>query len=173
MSDKSGTRIVSHGGSSIGVHCEFFFVPERDFAVAMLANSDRGGPALLRKLEIWVLETYLGLAEEDPLPVTLSDADLARYVGTYQTLVGTLHITAEAGELVLRIELNPETIDQLVKAGEEPPIMRPFRLGILQGPGDKFTVVSDQQRGMKGFFPRSQSGEIEGIHFGGRLAGRV
>ena len=37
-----GVRVAMHGGSWAGQYSGFFFVPERDFAMTMLTNSDGG-----------------------------------------------------------------------------------------------------------------------------------
>jgi CubicO group peptidase (beta-lactamase class C family) len=77
-------RVVIHGGSWSGQHSGFFFVPERDFAMTMLTNSD-GGTRLRMDLfyDDWVLRQFAGLHNPPAAPLRLSAARLADYEGTY------------------------------------------------------------------------------------------
>jgi hypothetical protein len=79
--------VVIHGGSWSGQHSGFFFVPERDFAMTMLTNSD-GGTQLRQKLfyDDWVLQHFAGLHNPPAEPLRPPTARLADYEGTYLNL---------------------------------------------------------------------------------------
>ena len=79
-----GVRVVMHGGSWSGQHSGFFFVPERDFAMTMLTNSD-GGTQLRLDLfyDDWVLQRFAGLHNPPAEPTRLPAARLAEYEGAY------------------------------------------------------------------------------------------
>ena len=81
-----GPRVVQHGGDLPGQHSGFMLVPERDFALTVLTNSE-GGPSLVAELfaDDWALSRFAGLHNMPARPRTLSPAELARYEGTYVT----------------------------------------------------------------------------------------
>jgi CubicO group peptidase (beta-lactamase class C family) len=175
LRDVEGVRFVGHGGTTNGHHSTFMMVPERDFAFISMTNCGPNGPQLNDALEKWALQTYLGIVEEDPVPLDLSDADLAPYAGDYETVAATVHIVPTAGRLLATVDIKPEMLKVLQEQlGEEAPEDQPpVPLGILAGEGDRYIVPEGPGKGMRGYFARSESGDIEGVHLGGRLATKV
>jgi CubicO group peptidase (beta-lactamase class C family) len=173
LRDVDGVRIVGHGGDTIGQHSMFEMVPERDFAITSLTNCGPNGSQLNEDLVKWALEAYLGVIDKDPEPVLLPDAELAPYTGHFETIVATVDITAESGGLILNADLKPDARAKLEEAGEDIDIPPPFPLGILPGEGDRYIVTDGIAKGMKGYFARDASGNVEAIHVGGRLATRT
>ncbi len=172
MRDVDGVRLVGHGGDTIGQHSDFVTVPERDFAISALTNCGPNGNQFNEMVVKWALEAYAGVIDKDPEPVALSDAELAPFTGTYETIAVWIDITADAPNLVVNVRIKPETLAQMVAEGEDPPEPEPIPLGILPGEGDRYIVTDGPAKGMKGYFVRSPSGEIEATHIGGRLATR-
>jgi hypothetical protein len=168
LRDVDGVRIVEHGGNTIGQASTFEMVPERDFALAILTNR---GTMLNEELERWALEAYLGVIVRDPEPVKVDDAKLAEYVGRYETIAVVCHITASDGGLVLDTQVRPEVWAKI--SDDEMPKQEPYPLGILPGDGDRYIVTGGEAKGMKGYFARDESGAIEAVHIGGRLAERT
>ena len=82
-----GVQVAVHGGSWAGQQSGFFFVPERDFAMTMLTNSD-GGAALRQELfyDDWALQRFAGLRNPPAEPTRLPAARLADYEGAYVNL---------------------------------------------------------------------------------------
>jgi CubicO group peptidase (beta-lactamase class C family) len=174
LRDVGGARLVAHGGTTVGQHSEFVMVPERDFALISLTNCGPNGPQFNEQLRVWALEHYLGVIEEDPVPVRLSDDALARFVGTYETIVVLCDITAEDGHLVANLRVKPEMRETLREAGQDPDeVQPPFPLGMLSQDGDKYIVIDGGAKGMKGYFQRDSAGTVDAVHLGGRLATRV
>jgi hypothetical protein len=138
-----------------------------------LSNSSPNGGQLNKQVSRWALETCLGVTDRDPEPVTLSPGELSAYTGGYETLAGTIEITAADGHLVATSKIKPEVLATLMEAGEDEPDDPPIPLGLLPGPGDRYVVVDGPAKGMQGYFARSDSGEITGVHVGGRLATRT
>jgi CubicO group peptidase (beta-lactamase class C family) len=171
--DVEGVRLVGHGGTTNGQHSEFLTVPERDFAVISMTNCGPNGAHLNDALLRWALETYLGVIDREPEPVSLGDAALAEYAGVYETVHAFAHITAESGGLVLNVEIKPEAIKQLEEEMGEIPEQPPFPLGMLGGEGDRYIITDGPGKGMKGYFLRDAEGGIEAVHVGGRLAMRI
>jgi CubicO group peptidase (beta-lactamase class C family) len=172
MRDVDGVRLVGHGGDTIGHHSDFVMVPERNFAISSLTNCGPNGNEFNSQVVKWALEAYLGVIEKDPEAVKLSDAELAPYTGTFETIAVWADITASEGDLIVNVRVKPETLKQMIADGEEPPEPEPIPLGILPGEGDRYIVVDGPAKGMKGYFMRNAAGEIEAVHVGGRLATR-
>lgn len=79
-----GVRVPMHGGSWAGQYSGFFFVPERDFAMTMLTNSDGGAQLRLELFfDDWALQRFAGLHNPPAEPMRLPAARLAEYEGTY------------------------------------------------------------------------------------------
>ena len=79
-----GVRIVQHGGDWPGQSSGFVMVPERNFALTMLTNSD-GGPKLLAELftDDWALRRFAGVSNLPAEPRALTQPELAPYEGLY------------------------------------------------------------------------------------------
>lgn len=170
--DVEGVRLVGHGGDTIGQHSEFLMVPERDFAISIMTNSSTG-TELNEALAKWALDAYLGVVEKVAEPILLGDDALAPYTGTFETIAAKLDITSRQGLLVAKIEIKPEVLAELTEAGEEVPDPEPFILGLIEDGADQYVVAEGDAKGMKGYFRRNESGEIDAVHVGGRLATRV
>ena len=173
MRDVDGVRLVGHGGTTNGHHSDFVTVPERDFAISLLTNCGPNGPQFNEEILKWALEAYLGVVDKDPEPIGLGDSELAQYAGRYETIAVVCDITAKDGGLLLNIEIKPEVAAQLREQGEDVPDQPPIPIGMLGGEGDRYIVTDGPAKGMKGYFVRSASGEIEAVHAGGRLATRT
>ena len=171
-----GVRIVQHGGDWPGQHSGFLFVPERDFAITMLTNSN-GGPRLVSELFIddWALRTFAGLHNLPATPATYTAEQLAPYEGRYTrehvppdgtTAHADLQLTAEDGGLRLR------NLDQN-ESPLEPPQGTPASLIFYR---DDYVLALDSDGkafGPRANFVRGADGAVEWFRFGGRLSRRV
>ncbi len=173
MRDIEDVRLVGHGGDTIGHHSDFVMVPSRNFAISTMTNCGPNGGEFNSQVVKWALEAYLGVVEKDPEPMKLTDAELAPYTGSFETIAAWADITAEEGNLVVNVRIKPETLAILVAEGEEPPEPEPIPLGIIPGPGDRYIVVDGPAKGMRGYFARGPDGAIDAVHVGGRLATRT
>ncbi|WP_350274317.1 serine hydrolase domain-containing protein [Kribbella sp. HUAS MG21] len=105
-----GAAVVQHGGDWSGQHSGFLFVPQRDFAITLLTNSE-SGPLLVAELfaDDWALRELAGVSNLPAVPRELPPRRLAEYVGSYVAQqigfdgkpeeIG-LDVTADDGELV-------------------------------------------------------------------------
>ena len=78
--------IYSHGGATHGQKAYFFFIPDQNFACAILTNSDDGG-TLHTEISSRVLELYFDAREILPRPMELPAGELKEFVGRYK--IGT------------------------------------------------------------------------------------
>ena len=174
LRDIDGVKLVSHGGDVNGQHSEFVMIPERNFAISTLSNCDLCGSHMMEEIVKWALEMYVGVVEKDPEPIELPDDELALFVGDYETRVVEVAVTSTKGGLSLKITPKEEAIKELTESGEDPPPdYPPFPLGFLSGEGDRYIITEGLAKGMKGYFVRDDSGKVEAVHIGGRLATRV
>ncbi|WP_077077153.1 serine hydrolase domain-containing protein [Mycobacterium numidiamassiliense] len=76
--------IVEHGGTWKGQRSGFFIVPDRNFAMTVLTNSD-GGFHLINDLFAcdWALRRFAGVTNLPATPQRLDAVDLAPYEGRY------------------------------------------------------------------------------------------
>jgi len=176
MRDVDGVRLVSHGGDTIGQHSDFVMVPERGFAISTLTNSGPNGGQFNDEVVTWALQTYLGVVDRDPEPLRLGDADLAKYVGHYETVAALVDVVPDDGGLLLKIKIKPEVLEQLREEGQESDLDQeqpPIAIGMLPGDEHRYIVTGGPAKGMKGYFARDASGAISGVHAGGRMAAKT
>ena len=173
LSEIDGVKIVSHGGTTNGQHSDFTMVPERNFAITSLSNCGPNGPQLNHDIVKWARQHFLGLVEAEKKTVRVPDADLAPYLGEFETIASMLEVTADDGRLSAKIKMKPEMAVALVEAGEEIPEQPPIILAMLDGATDQYMVDEGDAKGMTGYFQRAADGSVDGIHLGGRLATRV
>jgi CubicO group peptidase (beta-lactamase class C family) len=174
LRDVDGVRLVGHGGDTIGQHSAFTMVPERGFAIASLTNCGPNGNQFNEAIVRWALAEYLGVVEQDPEPLVMTDAELAPYTGLFETIAAFATVEVQDGALALTPKIKPEVRAKLEETGEETSDeTHTFKLGILPGPGDRYIVTDGPAKGMKGYFARNAAGKVDRVHVGGRLATRV
>ena len=76
----------AHGGATNGQQAYLFFIPEKDFALAILTNSDDGG-IITAEITNNALESYFNAKSEPPKPIQKLAGELKEYAGRYQ--IGT------------------------------------------------------------------------------------
>jgi len=83
IEDHVGVKIHGHGGGTLGQVTLLSLVPERDFALAVFTNADRGG-FVTRNVTRWVLKEYLGIEIPVPEPQATKVEDLKQFAGFYK-----------------------------------------------------------------------------------------
>ncbi len=167
VKEVGGVRLVRHGGATNGQLSAFLLVPARGFAITVLTNANRGGE-LHNDVVKWVLRHYLGIVEPDPVPLELTEEQLAPYAGRYSAALSDLEIALRDGGLVLQV--TPKggfpTKDS-PPAGPTPP---PTRLALLGE--DRVVALDSPFKDSRGEFLRNPDGGIAWLRFGGRIARR-
>lgn len=172
LADADGARLVSHGGSTIGQESAFVMVPERDFGIATLTNSSTRGSVFNTAVVKAALEEFAGVHQTDPEPGDRSAAELSSYAGHYETVAMTIEITVDGNRLSADAKPKQSFLDAL-GASEEDFAQPPAPLGMVGADGDAYIGVDGPMKGMKGVFFRSDDGDVNGVHLGGRFAARV
>lgn len=74
-----------HGGATHGQQAYFFYIPEKDFALAILTNSDEGG-VITTQTFAWILDLYFGIKLTSPKAMK-NPQDGKEFIGRYK--IGT------------------------------------------------------------------------------------
>jgi hypothetical protein len=165
-------RTASHGGTLGGHILLLEIVPERNFAIAILTNSNAGW-RLIQDVERAALKSYLGatyarnqaiahrgLVETLPLAEPLArQPDLTAYVGTYMRPSNAYVVRVEGGKLFVQ---DRSSAGQL---GTE-------RSVAFYGP-DRAVVLDGNERGQSIEFVRDATGRVNWIRVVGRVAVRT
>ena len=174
MRDVDGVRVVAHGGTMIGQHSDFVLVPERDFAVIVMCNSDPNGPELNKLLVKWALKAYLGVDDADPIGIQLPPEELSPYLGTFETIAAWVRVEPVDGRLALNVEMKPEMMEKMAAMGEDVGDGTQTIVVEIQATNrDRYIVSEGPAQGMTGFFARDGDSAVTGINVGGRFATRA
>jgi CubicO group peptidase (beta-lactamase class C family) len=165
-------RTFGHGGTLGGHILLLEIVPERNFAMAILTNSNTGW-RLIQDVEREALKSYLGAAyavnqaiahrglvetlpSVRPLP---AQPDIAPYLGTYTRPNNSYVVRADGGRLLVQERPNSGG------SGTEWPVA-------FYGP-DRVVVTDGPDRGQSIEFVRDDNGRVNWIRVVGRVAVRV
>lgn len=165
-------RTFAHGGTLGGHILLLELVPERNFAIAILTNSNTGW-RLIQDVEREALESYLGatfkvnqaiahrgLVESLPSVHPLArQPDLAPYVGSYARPSNTIVVRADGGKLIVQDRPN---------SGGTP---REYPVAFY-GP-DRVVVTAGADSGQSIEFVRDDGGRVNWIRVVGRVAVRT
>lgn len=157
-----GPKVVQHGGDWAGQHSGFMMVPERDFALTVLTNSD-SGPVLTAELfgGDWALGRFAGVHNLPARPRPLTPAQLAPYVGRFEAL--QFGFQGEPGVLPLDVTASDGGLD-VQFAGQPYARFEFYRRD--------YVVVLDPEGGdthSRANFERGRDGSVEWLRLGGRL----
>jgi CubicO group peptidase (beta-lactamase class C family) len=160
-----GIHVVGHAGDWPGQHSGFSLVPERDFALTVLTNSE-SGPRLISELfaDDWTLQRFAGLRNPPAVPTRVSPARLAEYEGTY---VFQVLEEGELVEVVLTLRQSDGALrGQLDLLGSVTDVQLEFYRG-------EYVLVVDDAAGPPGSnranFVRGPAGRVAWWSQGGRL----
>lgn len=165
-------RTFGHGGTLGGHILLLELVPERNFAIAVLTNSNAGW-RLNQDVEREALKSYLGamyaqnqaishrgLVETLPTVQPLArQPDLTPYIGTYARPSNTVVVRAEGGKLFVQDRPNNG------QPGPERPVA-------FYGP-DQVVVLDGNDRGQSIEFVRDAQGRVNWVRVVGRVAVRT
>jgi len=162
----AGLTAYAHGGATHGQQAYLFFIPEKDFALAILTNSDHGGIITAQTFG-WVLDSYFGIKLSAPKPLKSSQ---------------------EPGEIVGRYKIGTECFDIKVKGKyliyhhiplggfprpETPPgpAMPPMRFAFYDR--DKLVGLDEPYKDALADIIRDDKGQVEYFRVGGRAHKKI
>jgi CubicO group peptidase (beta-lactamase class C family) len=155
----AGVTVVQHGGDLPGFHSGFIMVPERQFGMTLLTNSERG-PLLLAQLftDDWALRRFAGVSNLPATPRTLSATELAPFEGVYSA--EQIGFTGPPFTFEIKLQAKDGAL-AMSHVGDDSP---PTRLTFYK---DDFAIV--QAIGMRANFLRAPDGSVAWFRLGGRL----
>jgi CubicO group peptidase (beta-lactamase class C family) len=154
--------VYAHGGATLGQQAYFFFIPDQDFACAILTNSDDGG-IITSGVFSKVMELYFSAKAEPPKPVKSSDVELKEFVGRYKIGTECFDLKVREGYLIYHhIPLGgfprPDT--------PPGPAMPPMRFAFYER--DKVIGLDEPYKDALGEFFRDEKGTLQFFRIGGR-----
>jgi CubicO group peptidase (beta-lactamase class C family) len=161
ISERTGARIVAHGGGTNGQIAAFFFAPEHDFAFALLTNHQRGGEIAVAARTV-ALEA-IGAHERQR---TAIEADPTEHLGTYTSPSADVALTQEDGKLVLTM-----TNKGGFPKRDSPPQPSPPPMIVAFYEQDRLFVVEGPKSEAE--FLRNADGRIAWFRVGGRTMSRA
>lgn len=167
-----GVRTASHGGTLGGHNLLLEIVPERNFAIAVLTNSNVGW-RVIEAVEREALRSYLGLTyatnqaiahrgvlETLPSATPLAKQPLAApYLGTYARPMNTVEVREENGAAVV----------QVVQSSG----VRGAAMPIAFFGDDRAVVTAGADLGQSVEFVRDAAGRVNWVRVAGRVAVRA
>ena len=156
------TATIGHGGATKGFLAQLRIVPSRDFAIAMLTNTSRGGLLNVAAVNS-ALKNFLGLEFPNATPITVSAEKLDEIVGSYANVFARYEIRREKHELTLH---DTQLIGFPTPETPLPPPMPPMKMGFYGE--DKIVVLDGALKDARGEFLRDESGKIKWFRLGAR-----
>jgi CubicO group peptidase (beta-lactamase class C family) len=160
-----GVPVFQHGGSWGGQNSDFFFVPERGFAMTLLTNSTTG-PKLIAEVARsggWALNHFVGLNNPPAMPQMLSPAQLAPYEGRYK---GWVIPPDGASDKIEELAIDLRTADGGLRVTGDLELSLAFYR-------DDFVLTTDPEGQVKrSDFVRAADGRVVWFRDGGRMFAR-
>lgn len=157
----------SHGGATHGQQAAFLFIPEKDFAIAILTNSDSGGVLNTNVINL-ALEIYFNIKPTTPKPIKTPASDLKEYTGSYR--IGT-----EAFDLKIK---NNYLVYHHIPLGGFPtpdsppgPALPPMRMAFHTK--DQTIGLDEPMKDALGDFIRDEKGQVQFFRIGGRAHKKI
>ena len=175
LKDIGGARLVGHDGSTNGQEASLSFLPEQDWALAVMTNASPGGLALNRIARQRVIAACTGIVEADPEPVSAVPQTLSVYAGEYRARGMRCQVAVdETGGLNFTLHHDPELLAQMFENGEAPS-SQPATLhaGLVAGYADRYVFASGPAQGLTGTFVRNADGRVCALHLFGRRLPRL
>jgi hypothetical protein len=156
-----------HGGATKGQKALFRFVPDQQFAIAILTNSDLGS-VVHDAAWTHALELYLGVAPSTPTIQHRDTAAVAPYEGAYDYALWRFAVEADGEGFVLKETPKAGFPLPTTPAGPPVPDIRARFVGT-----DTFVCLDEPRKGEVGDFIRAADGSVAFLRIGGRANPRL
>lgn len=157
----------SHGGATNGQQALFCFIPEKDFALTILTNSDDGG-IITTQIFNYALKLYFNVHSKLPAPIEIPPSELKQYVSRYQIGTECFDLKVKGKYLIYHhIPLGgfprPDT-----PPGPAMPLMR-----FTFYEKDKVIGLDEPYKDALGDFIRDETGRLRFFRIGGRAHKKI
>lgn len=157
--NRSGRRVIGHGGGTNGQISVLHFLPDEGIVLAVLTNHQRGGEVVV------AAERALGIG---PPARTAVDIDTSEYEGTYSSRLYDAELKREDGKLLL-----VHTPKGGFPKKDSPPQPGPPPLPVAFSEPDRLFVTEGPFLGTEAEFLRAADGSLEWFRVGGRIMSRT
>lgn len=161
LEDRGGRMVVGHGGATNGFRASLQMVPDDDFAISVLTNSDSGAAAA-REIVNWALQEYCGIAPPHFETVALPSELLQSYAGRYSQPYGGCRIRVAGEALEAQLSSASPYSERDEEIVGEWTSLRPIG-------EDEFVFTSGEMKGNHVRFWRYENGDVRFLQMGGRL----
>ena len=159
--------LYAHGGATHGQQAYLFFIPEEDFALAILTNSDDGG-ILNTEITNYTLKLYFSAKPQLPRPIQRPARELKEFAGRYQIGTGCLDLKVRGRYLVYHhIPLGGFPTPDTPPGPARPPMR------FLFYENDKVIGLDEPYKDALGDFIRDEKGELQFFRIGGRAHKKI
>ena len=166
LNNVAGEKLVMHGGRTNGQLSAFMLIPDHNFAITVLTNSDLGGE-LYREITQWAFNQFLDLDEAGSEWREVPTSALATYAGLY---------TAALNDIELRVQGNGLLLQSIPKGGfpkkETAPGPTPPPVELVFVGQDQVLAIEQPFTNQRGDFLRDETGKLIWFRFGGRIHAR-
>jgi CubicO group peptidase (beta-lactamase class C family) len=159
----NGTKIVGHGGGTVGQVSLLALVPEHDFAIAVFTNANSGW-LITDDVANWVLREYLGLERQNPEAIQATEDELAQYTGFYSRPFLDVELGILGGRLIGAVSYKGGFPSRDVPPPPPPP---PVSLGLCDK--DRLIVLDGMMKNATADVVRAPDGSIGWLRFSGRI----
>jgi hypothetical protein len=159
--------IYAHGGATNGQQAYLFFIPEKEFALAILTNSDDGG-IITTAITNYALELYFDATSNLPQSIEKPTSELKEYTGRYLIGIECFDLKVKGKHLIYHhIPLGgfptPET--------PPGPAMPRMRFSFYEK--DKVIGLDEPYKDVLGDFIRDERGRLQFFRIGGRAHKKI
>ena len=152
----------SHGGATNGQQALFCFIPEKDFALAILTNSEDGG-IINNGIFSYALELYFDAKSNLPKPIKTPVNELEKYTGRYRIGTECFDLKVKGGHLIY----HHIPLGGFPRPDSPPgPAMPPMRFSFYEN--DKVIGLDEPYKDALGDFIRDEKGKLQYFRIGGR-----
>ncbi|QPC84616.1 beta-lactamase family protein [Phototrophicus methaneseepsis] len=164
--DVGGTKVVDHGGSTLGQQAQLTIFPEHNLVMGVLTNADKGSK-LNSEVEKWVMKDFLGVEEPEPEAIQASPEELQPYLGTYSRPTMDTELKYEDDKLIMQLTMKNGGIP----SEDTPPPPPPATLQLCGV--DQMVVIEGPFKDIRLDFIRNEEDEIAYVRLGLRINPRV
>jgi CubicO group peptidase (beta-lactamase class C family) len=165
--DIGGVKIYSHGGATHGQQAYFFFLPDQDFAFAILTNSDEGG-ILNDNITALALQLYFNAKATLPKPIERPASELKEFLGRYRIGTECFDLKLKGNTIIYhQIPLGGFPTPDTPPGPAHPPVRFKFY------EADKMIGLDEPLKDARGDFIRDAKGRLEYFRIGGRAHKKI
>jgi CubicO group peptidase (beta-lactamase class C family) len=157
----------SHGGATNGQQALFCFIPEKNFALAILTNSDDGG-IINNGIFSYALKLYFSAASTLPKAIKTPVRELEKFTGRYRIGTECFELKVKGDHLIY----HHIPLGGFPKPDTPPgPAMPPMRFSFYEQ--DKVIGLDEPYKDALGDFLRDESGKLRFFRIGGRAHKKI